>query len=404
MNIMCLIDYGFDTPNGSSHLVIKMIDSFLKAGHKVYLVESHSVGVFPDIPEVLQDRENFTYDIISRPSIARGSFVKRYLSGIKYEFDAKKRWKKHIQNMDVVIHQSHYTSPFAAMLLKKYKKKVVFNIYDIFPGEAYTNGSIKSKFVYNAFCLLQRIVYKTSDRFFTLTEDTKKTLISLRVDKEKIHVIPNWFDNETIAEVAFEHNTFAEEYKMDKNKHYIQYAGSIGVAYDFDTLLDVAILLKDRKDIVFQLVGEGLFLDKVKKRIAEESIENVRLIPWQPLDRLSEVYSACTLQIVPLRNEVIRNSFPSKILPLMACSRVPVIAVEKDSFFYSDINSNCVGIATPLGDSKALADSICKLIDDNSLRHTYEANAKKYVYERYTADKNIKMMLAKFEELQKEKE
>ncbi len=403
MKIMYLIDFGFDTPNGSNHLVLKMLDTFLESGNEVYLVESHSVGTFPDIPEVLQGRANFSYDIIQRPNIARGSFVKRYLSGIKYEFDAHKRWKNHIRDVDVVIHHSHYTSPFAALLLNKYKKNVIFNIYDIFPGEAYTNGSIKSKFVYDTFCLLQKIIYKTSTKFFTLTEDTKRTLISLKVDKEKIDVIPNWFDDKTIKEVEFEHNSFAKEFNMDKSKKYIQYAGSIGVAYDFDTLLDVAVLLKHRKDIVFQLVGEGLFLEKVQKRIIDEKIENVQLIPWQPLERLAEVYSACTIQIVPLRKDVIRNSYPSKILPLMACSRVPVIAVEEDSFFYNDINENCVGISTPLGDSKALAESICKLVDNDELRHTYEANAKKYVYERYTAENNIKIMMEKFEELQKGK-
>lgn len=403
MQIMYITDVGLDSPNSNNHLVISMLKEFLDADYGVYLVQSHSTGKYPDVPSELNQYPKFCADIINKPVVAKKNFVKRYLSAIIYELKAWSKWRKRIKDIDIVVLQSHFTAVYTALLLHRYHKKVVFNIYDIFPGEAYTNGSIKSKFVYDTFCLLQKIIYKTSTKFFTLTEDTKRTLISLKVDKEKIDVIPNWFDDKTIKEVEFEHNSFAKEFNMDKSKKYIQYAGSIGVAYDFDTLLDVAVLLKHRKDIVFQLVGEGLFLEKVQKRIIDEKIENVQLIPWQPLERLAEVYSACTIQIVPLRKDVIRNSYPSKILPLMACSRVPVIAVEEDSFFYNDINENCVGISTPLGDSKALAESICKLVDNDELRHTYEANAKKYVYERYTAENNIKIMMEKFEELQKGK-
>ncbi len=400
MKIMYLIDFGFDVPNGSNHLVIKMIDEFLMAGHEVYLVQSHSVGKYSNIPDVLQNREKFVCDIVEKPVISKGNFVKRYLTGIGYEFKAYRKWKKRIKDYDIVIHQSHFTSPFSALLLKRYKRKVIFNIYDIFPGEAYTNGSIKSKFVYNILSWLQKIIYKNSARIFILTEDMKQTLMILGVPFHKINVIPNWFDEKAVHNVAQGSNFFAHEYNLDGTKKYIQYAGTIGVSYDFDLLLDVAKKLAYRTDLVFQVVGEGIFLQHMKNRAKKEKICNIQFIPWQPLEKISDVYSACTLQIVPLRKDVIRNAYPSKILPLMACGRIPVFSVEEDSCFYREINDNKVGIATPLGDTEALADSILYLVDNEDERYRMQENAKKYVYQRYTAKDNINKMIEVFMQMQ----
>lgn len=399
MKIMYLTDVGLDTPNSNNHLVISMISDFLKAGHYVYLVQSHSTGEYKDIPEEFLANSHFDSDTINKPVVARSDFVKRYLSAIKYEFDARKKWKLKIADVDIVILQSHYTAVYAAFLLKRYKKKVVFNIYDIFPGEAYTNGNIKSKVIYNFFSNIQKYLYKHCDAFFTLTRDTKNTLIELGVNEKKIDIIPNWFDETKINAVPFNINSFAKENGLHPDVYYVQYAGQIGVSYDFDFILDVAKEIENRKDIVFQLVGEGLCLQRLKDRVKSENITNVQFIPWQPLNKISDLYSACTLELIPLRKDVIKNSYPSKILPLMACRRVPVISVEKDSFFYKEINEKKIGVATPLGDKKAFVHSILFLIDNDLEREKMQDNAYRYVYKNFTSSINTQKMLKRFEKM-----
>ena len=399
MNIMYLTDVGFDTPNSNNHLVISMVEKFIEKGHSVYLVQSHSTGTYADIPDKLKECKNFTIDTIKREVVKRSNFVKRYLSAIQYEIKAEKQWKKCIKDMDVVILQSHYTAVYSAMLLRKYHKKIIFNIYDIFPGEAYTNGNIRSKFVYDFFSFIQKYLYKYCDAFFTLTEDTKRTLISLGVLESKIYIIPNWFDESAIHWVEFSNNRFAQKYGLKEEVKYIQYAGSIGVSYDFDLILDVAKLLEDRNDIVFQIVGEGLKLDEIKTRAEKKNLNNVQFIPWQPLELLSDMYSVSTIQIVPLRRDVIRNSYPSKILPLMACGRIPVVSVEKDSFFYSKLNNSNAGIAVSLGDANLLAQQIETLVDNPFQIREMEIKAKDYAYENYTANANTEKMLRAIEKI-----
>lgn len=396
MNIMYLTDVGFDTPNSNNRLILTMLNEFMDAGHNVYLVQSHSSGKYEDIPESLKNNERFSCDTIDRGVVNKSNFVKRYLNGIKYEFNAKKLWKKKIDSIDIVLLQSHFTAWCAAWLLKKYQAKVVFSIYDIFPGEAYTNGSIKSKFIYDCLAKLQKYLYKKCNHFFVLTNDMKDTLISLGVNNKEISVIPVWFDEENSYEIDIQNNKFAEKYNLDKGKKYIQYAGSIGVSYDFDFVLDVAKKLSYRDDIVFQIVGEGIKLEHLKQSAKMMNLTNIQFIPWQPLEILSDVYSFCTLQIVPLMKDVIRNSYPSKILPLMACSRVPVVSVEKDTFFYNDINESKVGLTSPICDVDAMVNNILYLIDNDTVMEEYKNNAYKYVYDRYTSKINTEKMLDEF--------
>ena len=397
---MYINDVGFDTPNSNNHLVLSMLKQFLEDGNSVYYVGSHSTGIYSDIPQELSSSSNFTFDIVDKKVINRSSFVKRYLTAIRYEFAAKKQWKKRIREIDIVIVQSHYSAFFTFLLLKRYNKKLVFNIYDIFPGTSFEASGIPSRLVYHVFSFLQQFIYKTTKRVFTLTEDTKQSLISLGVAKEKIEIIPNWFDSKAIRRQ--EYNSFLKEFSLDPQKKYIQYAGQIGVSYDFKFIINVADYLRDRDDIVFEFVGEGLYLSELKEETQNRGLANVRFIPWQPLERLSEVYSSCTLQMIPLKGDIIFNSYPSKILPLMGCKRTAVISVDDNSFFYREMNENRLACCVPLNDVKAFSRAIVELCDNDQLRSEYEDNAYKYVIKKYTAHANIKKMLKVFTDMMEE--
>ena len=400
MKIMYINDTGFDTGNSNNHLVLSMLLRFLEDGNNVYYVGSHSTGSFDDIPKEFEKYDSFTYDIIQKPLVKRSNLVKRYLTAIKYERQAKKRWKRRIADIDIVVVQSHYTAYFTFKFLKKYKKKTVFNIYDIFPGTTYEASGIGSRIVYKLFLKLQRFIYKTVTCIFTLTEDTRKSLIELGVKEEKIYIVPNWFDSEKIERTKYDN--FLKEYSLNPDKKYVQYAGQIGVSYDFDFIIRVAESLKDRKDIIFEFVGDGLKLPDIQNKVKEKKLDNIVFIRWQPLEKLSEVYSSCTIQMVPLRKDIIFNSYPSKILPLMGCKRTAVISVEDNSSFYKEMNDNHVAYCVPLNDVNAFKEAIVELCDNDSLRERYETNAYHYVMNRFKANTNVDKMLTIFQNILEE--
>ena len=82
--------------------------------------------------------------------------------------------------------QSAPTVSFNIYNAKKTKKKIVYNIYDVFPGSAYELGIIKSKFIDNILKSIQRIGYKKADKIVVMSDDMKNVLKKENVNEEKI--------------------------------------------------------------------------------------------------------------------------------------------------------------------------------------------------------------------------
>ena len=212
MRILYFAYEGFDTPNGTNHLAIKLIDYLLKEGYEVDLLSSHTKGDFDDIPDLLKERKGFRFDIVPRKNVNKLNFIKRYLLGIKYAYDCKKIWNKKKNEIDVIILQSTQTVFFSSRLLKRhFKGRVIFNSYDVFPNVAYDSGAIKSKLLYKCLLFMQKKVYKNCDAIVVISSDMRKNLIKQGVSPEKIVEIRNWYDDSKIKLVDANNNRFIQK-------------------------------------------------------------------------------------------------------------------------------------------------------------------------------------------------
>lgn len=400
MRVMYFAFEGFDTQNGTNHLALKMIDEFLNAGIDVYLVSSHSRGLSDDIPDILKDRKGFTYDIINRSIVSKTNFFQRYLDGLTYSLNCKKAWKKQVDNIDVIILQSTPTVVFSSILLKLFgRKPIIYNSYDVFPDGSYAMGAITNKFVFKVLQKLQQIVYKTSAKIVVISSDMKTQLQRLGVPEHKLVEIKNWYDDKAVGSVPFNKNKFAEKYQLSNDVFYVQYAGNFGFTFDYKIVLDIAERLKGESRIVFQMVGEGAFKEKFITEAEKRGLSNIIFYPWQPLEIISDVYSICSIQLIPLSNGVIWNSFPSKGSLLMACGRVILCATEKESNYYKEINKNDVGICVSNKSPQEAADAILTLFNNRERLKEIGEKAKAYGRREYSSTVNINKFIKLLDEV-----
>lgn len=399
MKILYITTEGFDTPSPNNQMAMTMIDKFLASGFMVHLIESSRKKINADIPQILENREGFSYDIVQRKVIDKTKFVKRFIDEAKYSIQCWKKWRK-IKDNDIVFLQSCPTVVFTILLLKLFNKKpIVYNVYDVFPGHAYDIGVIKSKLIYNVFKIMQKITYKASTIITVLSEDMKKKIIEQGVEAEKIRIIPPWYNENEIKEIKTEDNKFIQKYKLNTNKFYVQFAGTIGYIFDYKTVIEVAKLLKYKKNIELQIIGDGNTKEKFEREVELCNLENIKFYPLQPLDIVPDVYSACSICFIPLVKGVIGNGVPSKAPLLMACKRVIVNSVEKDSEYYKIFNKNNIGISVNIGDYQGIVDAILYLYKNPEILKQMEINAKTYGEENYTASKNIQKLIDIFYEL-----
>lgn len=394
MKILFLTSEGFDTPNSTNHLCETMLEDMLKAGIKVHSITSHKTGKYPDIPEKLLAYDNFEYSIVQRDNIDKNNFVKRYLDEIKYAFKAKKIWKKHKKEYDAVLMQSNPNSVFNAVLLKwAMKKPIVLNLYDVFPGHAKSIGVIKNNFVYEVLRKIQRVLYRKCDYIVSMSDDMKAQLVAEKVPERKIKVINAWFDNSVFQDIPRDENRFfARNPELDKSKFYVQFAGLLGYVFDYKMFVDTAALLENESDIEFLLIGDGNQKNVVLDVIKNRGLKNIRYFPWQPLEIIADVYSACDVGLIPLKPGVIGNGVPSKACQLMAARRVIVNSVEESG--YTELfDENKMGVNVTTHKAEDVAAAILKLKGDPALRKELGDNAHEFSYRNYSRETNTQKFI-----------
>lgn len=387
MKILFLTSKGFDTPNSINHLCETLLEDALKSGLEVHCISSHKTGQYADIPAELLQYPNFTYDIIQRKNVNKNNFIKRYFDEVRYAFQTRKIWKKQKHTYDAVLLQSNPNSVVNAVLLSCLKKPIILNLYDVFPGHAMSIGVIKNKLVYNVLRLIQKILYRMCTYVVAMSDDMKKQLLAEKVPEEKIVVINNWFDDEIFNTIPRTENKFFQKYQLDVDKFYVQFAGLLGYVFDYKMYVDVAEKLQNHPEIVFQLIGDGnqkqIILDEIERR----GLTNIQYYPWQPLDIIAHIYSACDVGIIPLKPGVIGNGIPSKACQLMAARRTIINSVEKSDYTVL-FDEYKMGVNVTNHDAQSVADEILRLYRDKSLRETIGENACQYAWKHYSRQKN----------------
>lgn len=294
-------------------------------------------------------------------------------------------WKKY----DVAFVDS--TPPIQGLkmpLIKWLKRKpTIYNVQDIFPDSLVGTGlTHEGSLIWKIGRMVEKITYRYADKIIVISEDFKKNIMAKGVPEDKIVVIYNWVDQNKVVDVPREENKLFDVYGLDRSKFYITYNGNIGLTQNMDMLLDVAKELQEEyEDIHFVLVGNGAYLDEVKRKVADQQLENVHLLPFQPYEDISHVFSLGDASLVISKPGVGANSVPSKTWSIMSASR-PVLANFDENELKTIIENNHCGIFTKAGDQDAFKESILTLYNHRELCKEYGHNGRKFVMDNLTRE------------------
>lgn len=292
------------------------------------------------------------------------------------------------KNIDCIYLAS--TPPIQGMLgafIKKFRGiPFVYNLQDIFPDSmAGTGLAKKGGVLWKIGRVIENFTYKHADKIIVISEDFKKNIMAKGVPEEKIEVIYNWVDQNAVVSIPREENKLFDMYGLDRSKFYVTYNGNIGLTQNMDMLMEVAKNLETNEDIQFVLVGNGAFLDDVKRIINERNIHNVTLLPFQPYEDISHVFSLGDVSLVISKPGVGANSVPSKTWSIMSASR-PVLANFDENELKTIVESHNCGIFTKAGDKVAFTDAILKLYNDRDLCREMGRNGRQFVMDNLTRE------------------
>ena len=145
----------------------------------------------------------------------------------------------------------------------------------------------------------------------------------------------------------------------------VAYSGNMGLAHDFETLLDAAERLRGQR-IAFLMVGEGPRRPWIENEAARRGLQNMMFLPSQPADRLSQGLSAADAHIVTMRPNLCGLVVPSKFYGVLASGRPCLFVGPPDCEVARVIHENDVGLVFEPGESAKLAGAILDWANDPS--------------------------------------
>lgn len=397
MKILMLPTYFNPEQAASNYLSDNRDEAFAAAGfYMVNYVPTPCRGISSETRKKYSQKEfrkqtilNGHYHINRFPLYSEGK--NPIMRAIRYSLCSLIQLFKAIRTKDIDCIFLVSTPPIQGVLggvLKKIKKvPFVYNLQDIFPDSlAGTGLAKKDGLLWKMGRVLENFTYRNADKIIVISEDFKKNIMEKGVPEEKIVVVYNWVDQNAVVDIPREKNKLFDKYGLDRSKFYIEYSGNIGLTQNMDMLLEVMEELQvSHPDINLVLVGEGAYKAQVEKIVDEKQLKNVHLLPFQPYEDISYVFSLGDAGLVISKPGVGANSVPSKTWSIMSASR-PVLANFDENELKDIVAKNNCGIFTKAGDKEAFKESILKLYSDKELCKEYGKNGRQFVMDNLTKE------------------
>lgn len=259
----------------------------------------------------------------------------------------------------------HHTSPpllFVPALIYKSIKgaKVILWDLDMWPQTLRSLGIVKSKRLINFLEGLFKWFYTRFDHIL-LGSESFKEFAKKRVNLSKTLYFPNW------ADLVFESETPIKRTFDPTKKVIISYAGNIGHAQDFESLVKAVELSKNR-NLEIRLIGDGRAKKSLKSLISFTGLnDQIKFFKSVDSKTLLGFFEDSDFLYLSLNNSpLFYKTVPAKFQTYLA-SGVPIISLisgETNSL----IKQNNLGFSSNAGDANALSkvfDNLSKIQDSH---------------------------------------
>lgn len=372
MKILKLSSYCYPEQIASSHLAKDMNEAYEKAG---IVCEIHTPSPSRGIDKATRKKyKKIKYEELNGGYIQIHRFPmfaepkNSLLRAFRYTLCIICNFFNGLKAKDIDVYYASSTPPINGLimsLLKKFKKfEIVYSLQDIFPDSLVNTGMTrKGSLIWKIGAWVEKVTYRAADKIIVISNSMKQNILNKGVPEEKIEVISNWIDTDSVKPIAKEDNKLYEEYDIPKNKFIVLYAGNMGAAQGTDVILKSAELLKDNDSIQFVIFGGGSGFESAKKYVEENQLKNVIINGLLPQDRVPEVYSLGDVAIITCKKGSASSAMPSKTWTIMACNTPIVAAFDTDSELAEILKEANAGASVEPENAELLARKIVSLLN-----------------------------------------
>lgn len=200
---------------------------------------------------------------------------------------------------------------------------------------------------------------RSHDRIVVVGRCMAERVAARGISADRIRMIPNTGIEQKIHPIDHSANLFRKRHGLE-GFFVVEYSGNMGRSHEFSTVLAAAQKLQERGEnsILFLLIGAGPGELSLRKEVEQKRLNNVRFLPSQPLNELSESLGAGDLHLVTMRKEMSGLVVPSKFYGILAAERPVLFIGPEESEVARVIREQGVGAVIEPGESDGLISAI----------------------------------------------
>jgi glycosyltransferase involved in cell wall biosynthesis len=261
----------------------------------------------------------------------------------------------------------------------------VFELQDLWPAVPAALGYLRGGFELALAEALERGLYASADRLVVCSEAVVTALVRRGVPREKILLVPNFSDTD-LFQPGEQDGSFRKSHGLE-GRFVAVYAGAMGASNGVYQLADAAAALKRRgaDDVRIVAVGDGNERAALERRVADEGLDNVLVLPPVPRETMPELVGASDVTLTVFApHPVLALNSPNKFFDSLAAGK-PVV-VNVDGWLRGLVEENDAGVYVPGGDAEALAAALADLAQRPERVRAMGENARALAVREFARD------------------
>jgi len=282
---------------------------------------------------------------------------------------------------DVIV---AFTTPVSlgflcAIFKQLYGCKLVINVQD-FQVEAASSLEMSSGVLLKAIEKVEAYSYKKADYVSSISYSMLDILkIDKKLPEQKVLFWPNWIDVPEASQ-APEEGKFRQKFDVPTDKKLIAYAGNVGEKQGLHTLIDLAAEYEEDDGLLFMIIGAGSDMNRLKAYAKDKQLTNIRFLPFLSPNEYKEFLADVNVVYISQKKTEKDVYFPSKLLGIMAMSKLILLSAHHDSELYRVLADNELALVSDFGNLQQNKKHMEFIKNhDFSQKNKFQTNSYKFV-------------------------
>jgi len=303
-----------------------------------------------------------------------------------------------LKKPDIILTPSPpLTSGLISILLARIKgSKSVYNVQEIYPDLLINHGRLTNTVIIKFLKILEGWVYNWSDAITTIDQNFYNTIKTRIKNLDKLKIISNFVDTElykTNSSVPL-----PKVFKKINGKTDMVYAGNIGIAQEWDLVINLAKAIK-KLPITIWIIGEGVKKKYLESQIKKHKLFNLQLLPYQERKYMPVINLFADFHFIAMNKSMEHDGFPSKVYTIMSSGKPMVVVSSKQTPIVSFLEQTKAALTVTNHSLTDFKKAVLKLEADKDLRNTLGANGRKVVEQKFNKQVVIKKYIKLAEDI-----